>query len=303
MFLYSKVWFVDVSILIVNYNTEKFIVELLQSLKSQTLPTSRFEIIIINNIKNEVLNNMILHYDFFSFFNLKIYDSGDNIGFGRAMNLAFSYSFGKHILLMNPDIKMIQNYYLENLLKFAKDSDNYGAISTKVINDAGIDTSTYYSYEFGQNLGFENEICWFQGSLMLIRREVYQKIGGFDGDFFMYCEDVDLCLRIKKQGLELLKNKNLEVYHFGGASEPIHDYNYYHRYFKSQLLFANKHYENDVFSELVLSLLRKSQKRLIFYHFLKIFSKRYQKHHIKNQVMYDICKRIHHQGADWLVYF
>ncbi|MDO4449461.1 MAG: glycosyltransferase family 2 protein [Moraxella sp.] len=290
------------SILIVNYNTEKFICDLLLSLENQTFHKSDYEIIIVNNIQNSKLDEMIKNHCFEDKFNLRIINSDDNIGFGRAMNLGFRCAKGEHVLLMNPDIKMRQDDYLQNLLNFAHKNNNYGIISTRVLDDNNNDTSTYYSYEFGQTLGFDGQICWFQGSLLLIRHEIFKQLDGFDDDFFMYCEDVDLCLRVKKLGLDLLKNDDLEVYHFGGASEPNHNYDYYLRYYKSRFLFAKKHYQDDIFADLIDKFYQKTRSRIVFYQILSLMFKKYQRHYLKNKVTYDICHKIKQQGTNWLVY-
>lgn len=291
------------SILIVNYNTEKFICDLLLSLENQTFHKSDYEIVIVNNIQNSKLDEMIKNHCFEDKFNLRIINSNDNIGFGRAMNLGFKYAKGEHILLLNPDVKMRQDDYLEKLLETTNKYPDYGAISTKVLDDNNNDTSTYTTYEFGQNLEFNDEICWFQGSLLLIRHEIFKQLGGFDDDFFMYCEDVDLCLRIKRLGLALIKNDELEVYHFGGASEPYKSYDFYHRYDKSRLLFAYKHYDKDIFIDIVSHLNAKTKKRLIYYKLLSILSKRYIKHFNKNKSMFDLTTFILNKEIDILFHF
>ncbi|MDO4997664.1 MAG: glycosyltransferase family 2 protein [Neisseria sp.] len=278
------------SILIVNYNTESFIQKLLTSLQKQTLNTADFEIIIVNNVQNHRLNEMLETGDFNRYFHLSVYDSGDNLGFGKAMNLAARHATGEHLLLMNPDILMLQDNYLEQLLHHAGQHLNYGVISTQILDDNQHDVSTYYSYEFNNTLGYDGEICWFQGSLLLIRGEVYKLLDGFDPDFFMYCEDVDLCLRIKKLGLPLIKIDDLKVYHFGGASEPNHDYHYYHRHITSQFLFAKKHYDPESYQQLVKELHQKSQKRLMVYRMSAKLFKKHMRHLIKWQVMYDVTK-------------
>lgn len=288
------------SILIVNYNTESFICQLLASLKKQTLSQSLFEIIIVNNIQNDVMDNLLKSKGFYESFNLSLYQSQSNLGFGRAMNLGFKHAKGEHILLLNPDALMRQDDYLEKLLVTADKNPNYGVISTKVLDDDDNDTSTYYSYEFGQTLGFDGEICWFQGSLLLVRHDVFSQLGGFDSDFFMYCEDVDLCLRIKRLGLELIKNDELEVYHFGGASEPNQNYDYYERYYKSRFLFAHKHYSDRVFDELIAFWHIKSKKRLTYYCITAKLIKKHQRHLVKNQVMYDITHQILTTSVDFL---
>lgn len=279
-----------ISLLIVNYHTEHFIILLLKSLLNQTLDKSKFEIIIVDNSPSPLLWSLIKEHEFDVIFSLTVVDSHENVGFGRAMNLAFSYAKGEHILLVNPDVKMTQEDYLEKLLIFANQNPNYGAISTQILDDTGRDVSTYYAYEFGQTLGFDGQICWFQGSLLLIRHQVFKTLNGFDPEFFMYCEDVDLCLRIKKMGLDLLKNEKLSVYHFGGASEPNHNLDYYKRHITSQLIFAKKHYDKAVFGQLINVLNKKAKNRVGLYQFSSIFIKKHSRHLLKNQAMYELTK-------------
>ncbi|WP_049237797.1 glycosyltransferase family 2 protein [Moraxella canis] len=275
------------SLLVVNYNTETYISKLLQSLSAQSLDKAYFEIIIVNNSQNDILDNILTANGFFDSYNIRLYDSGGNLGFGKAMNIAFDYANGNHVLLINPDVQMLQDFYLERLIKYALDNPNYGAISTQILDDNHNDVSTYYSYEFGRTMGFDGDICWFQGSLLLIRSEIFKKLMGFDVDFFMYCEDVDLCYRIKKMGLKLLKIDELKVYHFGGASEPNHDYDYYHRYLTSQILFAYKHYAEE-FTPLLERLYHKSKKRVAYYQFSSKFVPSHRRLLMKNQAMYDV---------------
>lgn len=278
------------SLLVVNYNTESFIVELLTSLTFQTLSKTEFEVIIVNNSQNSRLSLLLDEHGFDKVFQLHLYENKENIGFGRAMNVAFSYATGKHILLINPDVKMLQDDYLARLLEFANQNPDYGAISTQILNDDHHDGSTYYVYEFGQTLGFSGQICWFEGSLLLIRHEIFKKLNGFDSEFFMYCEDVDLCLRIKKMGLDLIKNYDPKVYHRGGASEPILDIDYYKRRISSQLLFAKKHYDKMLFDDLILLLNHKSKNRVRIYKLTSFFIKKHRRHLLKNQAMYQLSK-------------
>jgi GT2 family glycosyltransferase len=245
---------IQLSILIVNYNTETFIESLLIDLKEQSIQKNAFEIIIVNNVQNTLLNEVIEKNTKLHDLNIKIISSEKNVGFGRAMNLAAAHAKGAELLIGNPDLRMLQTDYLEQLLKHAKQHQNYGVITTRQLNDDDKDTSEYKNYEFGQNLGYENQTNWLCGALLLIQKTVFDQISGFDPDFFMYCEDEDLCLRVKKLDLPLIKINELKIYHKGGSSEPLKDYAFYHRWFKSKILFAYKHYPTDVFHEIINTL-------------------------------------------------
>ena len=185
------------SILIVNYNTEKFILNFLNDLTQQTIDNSLYEIVIVNNVQNNILEEILIHSDVNKSISIHIIQSKHNIGFGRAMNLAAKNAKGKHLLIANPDLRMMQNDYLATLIKNAELNSNYGLITTQIINDDQEDKSEFYDFEFHETFGFEDKIAWFSGALLLIRNNVMQQINGFDPDFFMYCEDEDLCLRIK----------------------------------------------------------------------------------------------------------
>ena len=180
-----------ISILMVNYNTEQFIANFLQDLSIQTLTIDNYEIIITNNVQNNILKDILDDLNLSQKLNIVIIQSEQNIGFGRAMNLASEHAQGQHILIANPDLRMMQTDYLEKLLAQAQ-IHTYGIITTQLINDLNEDKSEFYTFEFHETFGWNNQTNWFSGALLLISKAVYQEVAGFDPDFIMYCEDDDL---------------------------------------------------------------------------------------------------------------
>ena len=288
------------SLLIVNYNTESYIEALLDSLRVQTMSKSDFEIIISNNVQNKKLKEMVENNGFLDVFNIKIVQMHDNIGFGRATNAAAEIAVAKHLLIINPDILMTDKNYLDLMYGFILSNPNYGAISSKILNDDGRDGCEYYSYEFSENFDYDDEICWFEGSLLFITEALFKKLKGFDDDFFMYCEDEDLCYRIKKQGFPLIKNSELSVYHKGGSSEPNKDYAFYHRWYKSKILFMHKHYTNNQFNSFIENLEGSLRVKKLRYVALGVFSKKYKHKVLKTQVMLEIVKETIDNSASCL---
>ena len=288
------------SLLIVNYNTESYIEALLDSLRVQTMSQSDFEIIISNNVQNKKLKEMIENNSFRDVFNIKIVQMHDNIGFGRATNAAAEIAVAKHLLIINPDILMTDKNYLDLMYDFILSNPNYGAISSKILNDDGRDGCEYYSYEFSESFDYNDEICWFEGSLIFIKEALFKKLKGFDDDFFMYCEDEDLCYRIKKQGFPLIKNSELSVYHKGGSSEPNKDYAFYHRWYKSKILFMHKHYTNNQFNSFIENLEGSLRVKKLRYVALGVFSKKYKHKVLKTQVMLEIVKETIDNSASCL---
>lgn len=287
----------------VNYNTEQFIANFLQDLSIQTLTIDNYEIIITNNVQNNILKDILDDLNLSQKLNIVIIQSEQNIGFGRAMNLASEHAQGQHILIANPDLRMMQADYLEKLLTKAQ-SHTYGIITTQLINDLNEDKSEFYTFEFHETFGWNNQINWFSGALLLIPKAVYHEVAGFDPDFFMYCEDEDLCLRIKKRGYPLIKLNELKIYHKGGASEPYQNYDFFFRWYKSQLLFAYKHFDETQFQKLIKRLLLKSKIKVIFYKLILILfpTARHRFQYAQWSAMRDIVKKTLNESVDWLFF-
>lgn len=289
------------SILIVNYNTETYISELLEDILKQTLAIQNYEVILVNNVQNEKLAQVINNIFADTPLHIKIIQSPTNIGFGRAMNLAAQHAQGQHLLIGNPDLRMLQDDYLDQILQQAAIHDNYGVITTRQINDDGLDTSTHKYFEFQNDLGYQNQINWFVGALLLIKKSTFEQLSGFNPDFFMYCEDEDLCLRAKKLNLPLIKLDELSIYHKGGSSEPSQDYAFYHRWFKSKLLFAAKHFPSSEFSALIHQQFKKSNNKLKLYQLLSLTGiSKYKARKAKWHAMRDCTHKTLQESTDWL---
>ena len=164
------------SILIVNYNTEKFILNFLTDLCKQTIAENSYEVVIVNNVQNNALNYAVKKSQSSNKINIQIISSEKNIGFSRAMNLAAKNAKGEHLLIANPDLRMMQDDYLDTLIRNAELNSNYGLITTQIINDDQEDKSEFYDFEFNETFGFEDKIAWFSGALLLIRNNVMQKL-------------------------------------------------------------------------------------------------------------------------------
>lgn len=292
------------SILIVNYNTEKFILDFLNDLQNQTINSSTYEVVIVNNTLNNALTETINNSNLKEHITIKIVQSAQNIGFGRAMNLAASNAQGKHLLIANPDLRMMQHDYLEPLLQHAESNPDYGLITTQLINDDQKDKSEFYDFEFHETFGFKNKIAWFSGALLLIRNDVMQQINGFDPDFFMYCEDEDICLRVKKLGLSLIKINELKIYHKGGSSEPYQNYDFFYRWYRSQILFAYKHFSTNQFEQLLEKLNKTSIWKSALYKALSILlpTKRHKFQYDQWSAMKDVTNRTLNESIEWLYF-
>lgn len=207
----------DVSVVIVNYNTADLLKNCIDSVLKQKNITS--EIIVVDN--NSKDNSLEILNQFES--QITVIKNKDNLGFGAANNQGFMKSSGKYIFLLNPDAVLTSDTVLESLLNFIEHNKNYGVVGPKVIKDQKV-TVPQLKYPGEKYLkkpleDLPGKIAWIIGASMFVRREVYEKMKGFDEDYFLYGEESDFCLRVRRAGWAIGYLDTITVQHIGGASE------------------------------------------------------------------------------------
>ena len=229
----------DVSIIIVNYNTISLTLDCIKSIYEKTQGIS-YEIIVIDNNSNDDIDIIKEKYP-----KICIYKSKENLGFGRANNLGYKKSKGKYIFLLNPDTILINNAIFE-LYSFLNDHSEV-AIAGGLLFDENMNnnisfklyfpslfdelnnlTAHIMSYcmdkQFYNNLRNKHfgYVSYVIGADMMIRREDIEKYGLFDPSFFMYFEETDLSRRYKKYGRKSAIIDSSKIIHLEGKS---FDYN------------------------------------------------------------------------------
>lgn len=233
------------SIIIVNYKSEKYLEKCLSSV-AEKIPSLNCEIIVVNNGSN--LNIALPK-------NINCVNTGKNRGFGTACNLGAKIAKGEFILFLNPDTEIVSENISELLNRLAEDK-KIAVIGPKLIKEKGEVQEWCAGKEFSfwrlfkNNLGIidskkiwksQKEILadWVSGAAFFVKKEIFNKAGGFDRNFFMYFEDDDLCKRIRKLGYDVLYYPNFAVLHKGGKSwdnslkQKMH-------FFRSMLAYARK---------------------------------------------------------------
>jgi GT2 family glycosyltransferase len=169
-----------------------------------------------------------------------------NRGFAHGCNRGWIEGHAPFVLFLNPDAQ-IDPSSIWQLVQALKDAPKTAAAAPKVMNlDGGLDyslrrfprlRSTYaqalFLHRFLPHASWTDELVrepeayerrhevdWVSGVCLLVRREVLEELGGWDAGFFMYCEDIDLCRRIRDLGFEIEFVPNAQVLHEGGASAP-----------------------------------------------------------------------------------
>ena len=222
-----------VSVIILNYNGRNYLEEFGPSLKHIQKPGVR--IIVADNAstddsvswleKNRQDLNLILFRE--------------NHGFARGYNQAIREVKSKYIALLNSDVEMEEDW-VEPLIKILDEDPEVGIVQPKVLAQkdklrfeyAGAAGGLMDSlgYPFCRGRLFETveldqgqyqdqvEIFWSSGAAMIIRRELFDKLGGFDPNYFAHHEEIDLCWRVKKAGYKIVCCPEVAVYHLGGGT-------------------------------------------------------------------------------------
>jgi GT2 family glycosyltransferase len=231
----------DLSVIIVSYNTRKLTLACLESLYKETTNVN-FETILVDNASEDDSVAAVAE----EFPQVRVIALKENIGFARANNLASESACGRYLLLLNSDTVIINNA-VEEILAFAQQNPKAGIWGGRTIfPDGSLNPTCCYGKMtpwslFSRAIGlaaiFPNfnlfnpecfgswqydsirEVDIVTGCFMLIKTSIWKQIGGFDPLFFMYGEEANFCLCAKKLGYTPMFNPAAEIIHYGGASE------------------------------------------------------------------------------------
>ena len=248
----------NVSIIIVNYNTTDLLLQCVDSIAKHTLGVS-YEIIVVDNGSTEESLTALRKDQ-----RIQLLEQHENLGFGRANNIGAAHAKGEHLFLLNPDTILVNDaisvlyQHLVNSPRtglcggniFDKDMTpihSHDRIYPSILSEMDIVFGhIYYKLRYGRNSWFNHttkpmRVAMITGADMMIRREVWDKISGFDPLFFMYYEDSDLCVRIKEQGYDIVNIPKAEIIHLEGKS--FHETKERcQRYFSGRHNYFHKHY-------------------------------------------------------------
>jgi GT2 family glycosyltransferase len=240
----------DVSVLIVHYGDAKPTLKCLKSVKKAKTEGVDFEIILIDNNKNSVQKRLLKK----KVPGLRYFKSKKN-NYCHALNLGINKSRGEFVLILNPDTKVDKNWMKEILKPFK--NKNVGAVSSKIlfskskkINSLGIEEiDDYYYRDIGMNDDDDDNlrlktIKYASGCSVAYRKEALKSTGLFDEDFIMYVEDVDMGIRLRKNGWKLKMNPKSAVYHdFHGTTGEVDLASYFCN--RNRFLIIAKHHPED----------------------------------------------------------
>jgi hypothetical protein len=229
----------DLSIIIVNWKVRYLLEKCLRSIFEQPKNIS-FEVFVVDNNSGDGSVEMVRE----KFPQVDLTSSTENLGFAKGNNLAIKKAAGRYILLLNPDTEILENA-LEKMVRFMDVHPECGVSGCKLLNpDLSLQpsvrafpdlasqifillkihhllphTKAMYKY-LVQNFDYEKmqEVDQVMGAFMMIRREVIEKIGMLDENFWIWFEEVDFCKRAKSAGWKILYTPEAKIIHHFGQS-------------------------------------------------------------------------------------
>ncbi|MBI4435723.1 glycosyltransferase family 2 protein [Candidatus Uhrbacteria bacterium] len=227
---------IDVSILIVHYNTPGLLRQTLKGI-FRAHPSLAFEVVVVdNNLKSRVKEMVEREFP-----TVRCLISEENIGFGRGMNKAMEVARGRYLFVFNPDMILLPGA-LEALVQFMDSHPDVGIVGPRLLNpDGSVQHSAYRFMEpmvivyrrvpilrgmpfakravdayllVGEDLSQTRDVDYLLGAAMFVRREAMEQVGGFDPAFFVYFEDQDWCRRFWLAGWKVVYRPQVSLIHY-----------------------------------------------------------------------------------------
>lgn len=276
----------QLSVIILNYNVRYFLELCILSVQ-KAIQNIDAEIIVVDNNSNDDSCAMMSR----CFPNVKLIQNTANLGFPKGNNIGVAQAKGEYICILNPDTVVAEDTF-EKVLAFAKSKVNLGIVGCKLIDGTGnflpeskrgvptpwvaftkifglykISSSfgKYYAAHLTQNQTGKVDIL--VGAFMVMKRELYSEIGGFDEKCFMYSDDIDLSYMVLQKGKSNFYFHETTIIHYKGES-TVRDGTYMKRFQEAMNFFYKKHFNPSFFftvfmkiGSFIFSLVKKSQQK------------------------------------------
>lgn len=252
----------DISIIIVSYNTAELTLACLESVFASQRVS--YEVFVVDNASVDGSAESIRN----KFPAVKVIANDTNRGFGAANNQALHDCSGRYVVFLNPDTTVGP----ESLIKMITFMDTHpeaGLAGPRVLNpDGSRQDSVSYRYP-GHRYGAKDigslpgEIACVLGACQIASAKLLHELGGFDEDFFLYGEDQDICLRIRKRGFKIGLIDEAVIMHHGGQSErTTMPAEVVRKKIRAELLFYSKHYRPGTIRTLCKMQIRRAVWRI-----------------------------------------
>ncbi|MFA5238857.1 MAG: glycosyltransferase family 2 protein [Phycisphaerae bacterium] len=253
----------DISVIIVSWNAKQHLINCLKSILD-TVDGYSQEIIVVDNASFDGSPDAVIS----QFPQVTVIRNKENLGFGRANNIAIRMSKGRYICLVNSDVIVLKDC-IKKLITFMDSHQDAGMVGPKILNPDGslqpqcryfptiwnslcqvlnlsglFPKSAFFSEPFMKHWTYDEtrKVDVLSGCFWLVRREALDEVGLLDEDFFIYGEDVDWCKRFHDAGWDVVFYHSAEAIHFGGASADNAPIRFYLEMHKADLQYWRKHH-------------------------------------------------------------
>jgi GT2 family glycosyltransferase len=215
------------AIQIVNYRTRSYLERCLPTLERDVEPSGlAYELHVLDNASGDDLSDLPGR-----FAHCQVHRSARNLGFGGGQNLLAQRSQGEQLLILNPDVELVQPNTVRRLMDALASEPRVGAAGPKLVTDSG----QAQRWDHGRLRGVRAQIAvragdsywrptdrrqhvaWVSGAVMMLDRSAFEEVGGFDERFFLFKEEEDLCLRLRRAGRPIVYDPSIVVRHHGSV--------------------------------------------------------------------------------------
>ncbi|RRJ92138.1 glycosyltransferase family 2 protein [Flavobacterium macacae] len=276
----------QLSVIILNYNVRHFLEQCVLSVQKATQNFNAEIIVVDNNSPDDSCQMMKERFP-----EVILIENKENSGFPKGNNIGVKIARGEYICILNPDTVVGEDTF-EKVLAFAKKQENLGIVGCKLIDGTGnflpeskrgVPTpfvaftkicslykifpsiksfGKYYASHLTENQTGKVEIL--VGAFMVMKKETYEEVGGFDEDCFMYSDDIDLSYMVLKTGKQNYYFHETTVIHYKGES-TVKDGTYMKRFQEAMNFFYKKHFRTSFFFSLFMKI------GIVFFSFIKMF--------------------------------
>lgn len=271
----------QLSVVIVNYNVRYFLEQCLRSVQA-ALQGIEGEIIVVDNTSPDDSCSMIKE----KFPEVKLIANKQNIGFSKANNQGVAIAKGKYVLILNPDTVVCEDTFTK-MLSFAEKKQNLGILGVKLVDGTGNflpeskrgiptpkvafnklfgisknTTGKYYATHLTEDESGTIDVL--VGAFMFVKKAIYEEVGGFDEDYFMYGEDIDISYKVLKKGYQNYYYPKTQIIHYKGESTSKNT-KYLGNFYGAMRIFYNKHFRLNKLYDSIMGL------GISFWYWLKFF--------------------------------
>ena len=225
---------IDLSILIVNWNTKEYLLPCLRAIFEKRNGMN-WEVIVVDNDSQDGSGSEVKK----AFPSIHLIENEKNLGFAKAANQGLQKASGRYVLLLNPDTQ-VKNGAIERLVSFMDAHSDVGVAGAQLLNADGSKQNSIANFpSLGTELLNKSLLRWLFpkkfpgkekdypepievdsviGACMMVKRDALDQVGLLDEDYFLFLEETDWCYRMKKSGWKIYHVPQAEIYHFQGKS-------------------------------------------------------------------------------------